>query len=210
MVLTLLAAAFSPLPQNERYRSIINVVRDGGREEVFIIQWPQDRLAPVAAAGGLLTGEGSALLDSAGARVGAEVFRLRDVGGNIIGLASRSTGDRAVPGNSLAQGSDWTLLLPSRGALFLTQLNARDVALRPAADGRLVAAVDRLDFWAGEQSLRITAGPAPAGTGRVVGGAAEFANLEGSYDEEWALERVAADGRTSGRITLTTRVAADP
>jgi hypothetical protein len=209
-VAVLLAAAFMPLPQNERHRSTINVVRDGGREEVFVIQWPQDRLDPPRSRDGLVTGTGSALLAAGTAVASAELFRLRDVGGNVIGLASRGTSSRTTGDGQLVQGSDWTLFVPSRGTLFLTQVNARDVAVWPSPEGALIAAVDRAGWWGGDKVRRITAGPEREGTGRVTGGADEFAGLSGNYDEDWTLEQVMPNGVTRGRITLTTRVMTAP
>ncbi len=206
-MLALIAAGTFPLPEHERYRSSISVIPDGGRAETFVIQWPQDRVEIGAAEG--LVGAGGALV-IAQVSVGvasAEVFRLRDLAGNVIGLASRSTSQRMAAGGATAQGSDWMLLLPSRGALFLTQANARDVGPR-AANGRLVPAADAGGFWSAGNRLRITAGPAAGGAGQVTGGTEEFAGLGGSYDETWDLEEIGADGATRGRITLATRLEA--
>jgi hypothetical protein len=206
----LMAAAFLPLPQNERYRSTINVVPDGGREEVFVIQWPQDRLDAPLARDGLATGPGSALLAAGTAVASVELFRLRDLGGNIIGLASRGTSNRPAGEGRLEQGSDWTLFVPSRGTLFLTQTNVLDVTVQPGADGELVAAVDRVGWWGDETARRITAGPERGGTGRVTGGADEFAGLAGDYDEDWTVEQINPGGGSRGRITLTTRTMLAP
>jgi hypothetical protein len=137
------------------------------------------------------------------------VFRLRDRSGNVVGLASRSTSTHRAANGGVSQSSDWVLMIPARGTLFMTQLNGRDVEPRPAAPGGTPApAGDGAAFWTGGTRLRVTAGPAPDGSGRVVGGTEEFAALTGTYDETWDLEQVAADGATRGRITLDTRIAA--
>lgn len=204
MALIILLAGVFPLPANQRYRSTIAVIPDGGREEAFTIQWPQDRVQPLTGeAAGLAAVGGAVVMGGGGAS--AEVFRLRDLAGNVIGLASRSTSMRVGADAARSQGSDWTLLVPSRGTLFLTQANARDVGPQPAGD-RLVPATDSVAFWAQATRVRVTAGPAAGGAGAVVGGTEEFAGLGGSYDETWELEEVAADGATRGRITLVTRV----
>lgn len=218
MALVILAAAVLPLPENQRYRSEIGVIPDGGREETFTIQWPQDRIQPLKApgAGAILVAGGAAILhgqgsdgSDSGESATAEVFRLRDKAGNVIGLASRSTSTRRGTDGAASQGSDWVLMIPSRGSLFLTQVNSRDVAPRPPADGvNSAPAQGDAAFWSQGTRLRVTAGPSSGGAGQVLGGTEEFADLRGSYDETWDLEEVAADGTTHGHITLGTRVLA--
>lgn len=214
VLLSVLAAGVYPMPESQRYRSSISVVPDGGREETFVIEWHQDRVQPLVGAqqGPLQVAGGMVVLPGDGAAAAAaEVFRLRDVAGNVVGLASRTTAPRAAADGGTGSVSEWVLLLPSRGTLFLTQVNARDVAPRPGpAPDTLVPAADAGGFWSDGTRLRITAGPADGGAGRVNGGTEEFAGLSGSYDETWELEQVAANGESRGRITLTTRVQAAP
>ena len=96
LLAVVLAATLWPLPQHLRYRSITSVPADGGRQEEFVIHWPEDRIArpgenasslPAAAAVGA-----TVLEDSAGRRVSAELFRLRDTEDNVIGVAGRLAG----------------------------------------------------------------------------------------------------------------------
>lgn len=213
VLLSLLAAGVFPLPESTRYRSVIAVVPDGGREETFVIEWPGDRVQPLRAAGAdpvRPAGQLAVITDAAGVAAVAEVFRLRDVTGNVVGLASRTAtaADPAVPGRG--SHSEWMLLLPSRGSLFLSQADASDTLPRPDAAGRIAPVVDMAAFWAGGERQRITAGPADGGAGRVAGGTAEFAGLQGSYDETWERREVAANGTSRGRITLRTWVQAAP
>jgi hypothetical protein len=209
VALVISLAAVFPLPQNERYRSSIAVIPDGGRQESFTIQWPQDRLQPVASpAAGLVVGGVATLLRGERGVASAEIFRVRDMSGNVVGLASRTTSMRGAEGGTAEQGSDWILLLPSRGALFMTQWNSRDVAPR-APSGTTTAAADDAQFWGDATRMRITAGPAPGSAGQVVGGTGEFDGMRGSYDETWELEEPGAGGATRGRITLDTRVLAE-
>lgn len=209
VALTVLAAAVYPVPEHQRYRSSIGVLTNGGRQEDFNIDWPRDRIA-VSPAGALQDAGGVLVLPAGGAAAaGVELFRLRDVAGNVVGLASRVTA--AVPGPQarLLQASDWMLYLPSRGALFLSQFNAIDVAARPRPDGAgLLPAQDAANFWAAGTRLRISAGPHADGGGKVVRGTGEFAGLSGSYEETWELGEVTADGATRGRILLSTRTVA--
>ncbi len=213
IVLFILAGAVLPLPQHQRYRSEVSVIPDGGREESFTIRWPQDRVQPVDAspAASLKTAGAATVLLAGADGVGAasEVFRLRDADDNVVGLASRTTSRRSAGGGPPVQGTDWILLLPSRGALFMTQLNGIDAAPRPGGHGSdLVPAADAPGFWSAGNRLRITAGPAQGGAGEVVGGSDEFAGLEGTYEETWELEDAAPNGPTRGHITLVTRVEA--
>lgn len=218
-MLSVLVAGVYPLPQSQRFRSSINVVPDAGREETFVIDWQQDRIQPLRAdhAGAVRASGGFSVLGGAGGMAAvAEVFRLRDVAGNVIGLASRSISPQGGPqgGQSLGQGSvsEWMLLLPSRGTLFLSQVNARDIAPRPAEQqaGELQPAFQRAGFWAAGPRLRISPAPDESGAGRVTGGTGEFARLSGSYEESWELDEAPAGRVPRGRILLTTRVKAAP
>jgi hypothetical protein len=208
ILLAVAVAGVFPLPRHERYRATTSVIPDGGRAEGFVIEWPQDRV-DVGAVPGLRKAATALVLDGGpGAIAGAEAFRLRDLAGNVVGLATRSTSARTTAAGALTRGSDWVLLLPGRGALFLTQDDSRDMTPR-AAGNALVPAADAADFWAGERRLRITAGPEPGGAGRVSGGTAEFSGLRGSYDEVWELDEALPTGGTRGRVTLTTRIEAE-
>jgi hypothetical protein len=206
-LLVVVLAGIFPLPQHERYRSSIAVIADGGREETFIIEWPQDRVALPQAAGLKRAGAAMVLVDERGEIASAELFRLRDAAGNVVGVASRSVSRRHEDSGSMRQGTDWMLLLPARGTMYLTQVNARDVGAQPGGDA-LVSALESPALWAKAGRYRITAGPAANGAGTVTGGAGEFADLVGSYDEDWDLQGGATRGASRGRITLTTRVQA--
>lgn len=198
-VLVIALAAVFPLPQNQRYASSTNVIPDGGRGETFVVQWPQDRIQPLATdATGLVAAGGAVLMPAAGTvAASAELFRLRDAAGNIVGIASRSVAPR---GN--ASGSDWILLVPSRGTLFMTQADSRDMRARAA--GPLA---EDPAFWSGVTRVRVSAGPTAEGAGQILGGTDEFEGLRGSYDETWELEKI--DGEVArGRILLETRVVA--
>jgi hypothetical protein len=210
-----LAATLWPLPQHLRYRSISTVPADGGRQEEFVIHWPEDRIArpgergsglPAAAAVGA-----AVLEDSAGRRVSAELFRLRDMEDNVIGVAGRLAGTGGAIADPGRSATNWLLVIPSRGALFLAQNDVQDTTVREsiAAEGSVrVAPAQAAAFWTDRPRVRITA-PAPesdgrATTGKVLRGTSEFAGLRGSFTETWDLEEVNADGSTRGRILLST------
>jgi hypothetical protein len=210
-----LAAALWPLPQHVRFRSLITVPPDGGRQEDFVIRWPEDRIArpseartelpPMAAAGSAV------LEDSAGRRASAEMFRLRDTEDNVIGVAARLAGTGgAVAGRGRA-ASSWLLVIPSRGALFLAQTDVIDSTVRAqlTADGSIaLPPAQSAVFWREGPRFRVTATvPTTAGSqsaGRVLRGTSEFAGLTGSFTETWNLAEVSVDGSTQGRIVLST------
>lgn len=219
LLVVALATALWPLPNHFRYRSLITVPPDGGRQEDFIIRWPEDRIGrPRESRSGLpaAAAVGAAVLeDSAGRRASAELFRLRDNDDNVIGIASRLAGTGGAIADPGRSASNWLLVIPSRGALFLAQTDVLDMTLREqlTADGNVALAPEQTAaFWTDRQSLRVTAtAPATNGsatTGKVLRGTSEFAGLEGSFTETWDLEEVHADGSAQGRILLSTFTAA--
>ncbi|MEQ1803263.1 MAG: hypothetical protein ABL989_15140 [Gammaproteobacteria bacterium] len=210
-----LAATLWPLPEHLRYRSITSVPTDGGRQEEFVIHWPEDRIARPGEKGAGLPATvavGAAVLeDSAGRRVSAELFRLRDTEDNVIGVASRLAGTGGAIADPGRSASNWLLVIPSRGALFMAQSDVQDTTVRErlTADGPVaLAPAQAAAFWTDRPRIRITApapgGDGPATTGKVLRGTSEFAGLRGSFTETWDLEEVHADGSTRGRILLST------
>lgn len=219
LLVVALATTFWPLPKHLRYRSLITVPPDGGRQEEFIIRWPEDRISrPGEGRSGLPTGTAvgvSMLEDSAGRRASVELFRLRDTEDNVIGVASRLAGTGGAIADPGRSASNWLLVIPSRGALFLAQTDVLDTTVREqvTADGNVALAPEQTAaFWTDRPSFRVTAtAPAMTGsatTGKVLRGTSEFAGLEGSFTETWNLEEVNADGSTHGRILLSTFLAA--
>jgi len=210
-----LAAGLWPLPDHLRFRSISSVPPDGGRLEEFVIHWPEDRIARPVEKGASLPAAaavGAAVLeDSAGRRVSAELFRLRDTDDNVIGVAGRLAGTGGAIADTGRSASNWLLVIPSRGALFLAQSDMLDTTVREGmgAEGSLaLAPAQAAAFWTDRPRLRITspapAGDGPATTGKVLRGTSEFDGLRGSFTETWDLEEVNADGSTRGRILLST------
>lgn len=218
VLVVFLATTLWPMPQHLRYRSLISVAPDGGRLEDFVIRWPEDRIArpgevrvelPAAVVGAAV------LEDSAGRRASAELFRIRDTEDNVIGVAGRlagAGGSVADPGRS---ASNWLIVIPSRGALYLTQADRFDTTLREqlTANGNVaLAPAQAADFWADRSRYRVTATTADVDrsstSGRVLRGTSEFAGLTGTFTETWELEEVSADGTTRGRMVLSTLTAA--
>jgi len=208
-------ATFWPMATHLRYRSLIAVAPDGGRQEDFVIRWPEDRIPRPSELRspprGSAAAGAAALEDTAGARVSAEMFRVRDTDDNVIGVASRLAGTGAAIADPGRSASSWLIVIPSRGAMFLTQTDAFDTTIREqltAEGNRAFAPAQDARFWSDESRYRVTA-TSPgitrsSTTGRVLRGTSEFAGLTGSFTETWELDEVSADGSTRGRILLST------
>lgn len=201
ITLVMLAAAVWPLPDHLRFRSLNSVQPDAGRVEEFLIRWPTDRVAQADAPDGIRV-----LEDTGGRRVSAELFRVRDTEGNVIGYASRlAANGAATPG---ASASSWMLVVPSRGALYLQQADVIDVTARATPAGARVLA-GTAAFWS-SRAAKFQVNRGAARSGKVLGGTSEFLGLQGSYGETWELDGTAADGTARGRIRLSTLTGRGP
>jgi hypothetical protein len=215
LLVVAVAATVWPMPKHLRYRSLISVAPDGGRQEDFVIRWPEDRIPrpdEIRSALPAVVAVGAAALeDTAGNRASAEMFRVRDTEDNVIGIAGRLAGTGSAVADPGRSASSWLIVIPSRGAMFLTQTDAFDTTIREelTAEGNMAfAPAQAARFWAGVSRFRVTA-TAPGAirswtTGQVLRGTSEFAGLTGSFTETWELEEVSADGSTRGRIFLST------
>ena len=210
LLLTGLAASFWPLPEHARYRSLTTVLPDGGRQEDFIIRWPDDRIRRNGENGTGLPADavtGAAILeDSAGQRVSAEIFRVRDTDDNVIGVASRMAGTGGAIADTNRSVSNWLVVIPSRGAIFLSQPDAFDTTARQRDTLNGVIALSMMQsraLWNNTRERRITAAT-PRYAGRILRGTSEFAGLSGSFSETWKLDGINPDGSTQGRIILST------
>ncbi len=210
LLLAGLAASFWPLPEHTRYRSLTTVLPDGGRQEDFVIRWPEDRIRRSGEAATGLPADavtGAAVLeDSAGQRVSAETFRVRDIDDNVIGVASRLAGTGGAIADTNRSASNWLVVIPGRGAVFLSQPDAFDTTARQRDTLNGVIALSMMQnraFWNTTTERRITAAT-PRYAGRILRGTSEFAGLSGSFSETWKLEAVNPDGSTRGRIILST------
>lgn len=173
-------AGWYPFVDPVRLPSESGVARNGGRTESFRIRIPEDRVLRAVAASVALPGvpAGLSLPENTGDGE-AEIYKLRNDSGEVIGLASRvwRRGEGAY--------TDWTLMVPARGALFLT---AAGPAASPFASARAGAEV-----VAPAQRL-----------GDVVGGSREFTGFVGSFSEEWSVSGEDAEGRLVGGIEIMT------
>ncbi|WP_405224627.1 hypothetical protein [Lentisalinibacter sediminis] len=180
-------AGWYPFVDPVRFASDSGVARNGGRTESFHVQIPEDRVLGVAALGSAAPSVPAGLSLPAAAGDGAvEIYKLRNASGKVIGLASRI-------GGGAGDYIDWTLMLPARGALFLTAagpevsphaLTLAGAAADPAAQSSMLPMFEML--------------------GDVAGGSGEFAGIAGSFSEEWNLSGRDAEGRLVGDIEIMT------
>jgi len=208
----LVAVVFFPLPSHTRYASNITVVPNGGRREDFVIHWPQDRIPlpeKIRPTAHSVTAGTLVLTDPQAPPASGELFRLHDIQGNLIGVASKTTTLVIHKDHEPRSVSNWILMIPGRGTLFLSQLNQTDLSPLPVPDapGQYIAPAESARFWSTGSRYRVTAGPAADGSGRVLRGTEEFAALSGTYSETWQLDGSRPDGTTEGRISLSTLLA---
>jgi hypothetical protein len=189
-------AHYSPWPNPPRLPSDTSVVANGGRAETFVIRLPADRIAALgSAAAGVRAAPAPAGIAQPEALQGPAVlleqFKLRDMSGNVIGIAARHWTETGT-----GPAAAWLLLIPSRGALLLTApgeaAGAVDAAL--AAAGRKPGRP-----WTGDVEVSVAGQDA----GSVAGGGGEFEGLTGRYAESWTVTG-AGDGGLQGTITLDT------
>lgn len=115
-----------PAVDLHREASLIAVHANGGNSESFHIMLPGDRI--MAGVSGAVTATPPDLewpdYDFLG-NIQAELFKVRNENGVVVGAASRISGASKKSGPFV----EWTVHLPARGSLFVT------MAPRPAADG---------------------------------------------------------------------------
>jgi len=178
---TLAGAYFAPWFEFPRYRSAATVVPNGGRLEQFEVRLPADRIGlavPSSSAAGQL-----------------EHFKLRDVEGNVIGLAARHS-------LLLADGTatSWLLTIPSRGTIAFAPST-------PAAESleSLVAASGLVAGARSEPEISIDVGSKASS----VAATGEFARIDFELVETWVIAGLEDDGGIRGTLRLSTVGTAD-
>ncbi len=146
------------------------------KTETFVVR-PANYLAATLAAGSFLAPfpAGIPTLEEPAIRDGLILLaKLEDAGGAIVGFASEQERADFV---SLVGTSTWTLTVPGRGTLFLSQ----EETLAPLVQfiSEMVAAGQPERTWDPPFVLTTTL----PGTGGVVGGTGEFKNAHGTFRE---------------------------
>lgn len=183
---TLAVAHQLPWGQHLRLASVTTVQPNGGRVEQFLIRLPADRL-PTADALAVTAADGE------WPPLRMEHFRLRDVDGQVIGVAARHATTTAD-----GPATAWSVVIPGRGSFVL------------AGRGDAVDAVDRAVAGAGYRSgmawnanLSVRLATDEPGATRVIGGSREFDGLQGDYSEVWRVTGADDMGELRGTIELT-------
>lgn len=118
------ALYLTPAVDVTREASVVIVTPNGGNEETFHVNIPEDRVMTGARGLRELLPEGLSWPDDpqfAGSR--AELFKLRNSRDAVVGVASRFAIDEPATGKSV----EWVLHLPARGSVYVT-LNSSPVA----------------------------------------------------------------------------------
>lgn len=195
----LAAAKYMPWVDPPRLPAHTSVVANGGRAETFVIHLPADRIFAhgsevVGLRGQVFPASARPLPDTLTTQpLLVEQFKVRDVDGQVIGIAARHWAGRDGPA-----AVAWVVAIPGRGALLLTA--------EGEPTGAVEAAVDRAGRQAGQTfrgSATFDAARGDAG-GRVAGGSGEFDALDGRYSETWTVTGAGDTGELKGTIELAT------
>ncbi len=185
LILTGLAARFYPFPESPRVYSQAAALTNGSREETFFIRLPDDRIGSPRAASTAPFPQ-QAFSPVGKERILAELFRVRDAEGTIIGLATRMNGLVPGPLGEPEPVTDWMVLIPGRGALMMSR-----GAIETGGEREFY--VDRMGF-------------SFENSGPVISGTDGFAGLTGFYSEEVEIDNIDANGQAHGVVRLVTRV----
>jgi hypothetical protein len=128
----------------------------------------------------------------------ALITQIRNAAGEIVGYAAElevhPEGDMLT--QNLTWNTDWVLVLPARGALFLHQQEhfgrLREV-MPPVLAGK---------GWSGDLRVQTTVGPRPDGRGVILGGTGEFAGARGAFIEIDHLTQWTTGGQLVARLEL--------
>jgi hypothetical protein len=187
----LAAGYFFPWVSHARFPSEASVVVNGGRGEHFMIRLPSDLIYSTAGRDGVFHGQPAALgLDSDVAGTHVAHFKLRDVRGNVIGLAVRHR-------NELDSGveTSWLLAIPSRGSVAYSSINPRraDLITTLAASGLQPG-----------QSLPSSRSLDAASPAYSLAATDEFADIGFELTETWVVSGRNEYGQLNGTIELST------
>ena len=191
-----MAAGFFPWVDHPRLPSRTSVVPNGGRTEAFLIRLPADQIAlygdqRVASASATAPQEDG----PKGMDLLAEHFKVRDAGGDVVGVAGRH-----VVNTPQGPVTTWVVALPSRGSIWLEGSADPDRVRRSLASSGYVPGSD----YRGEIRWSLQDVEDPSRSGAVLSGSGEFRGLAGHYLEEWQISGVDGDGTLQGTIRLET------
>jgi hypothetical protein len=177
---------------------------DSERVESFFIQLPIDGIA-LTHSGDMVLGAGPpgiALLTEERVRNGlALLVKIRDGNDEVVGFASELETfpeGKDVLREDVIWDTDWTLMIPGRGSLYLRQ-QEHSRGLGP----KIIVPVRESGVpWRGEWKTTTTTGPRADGHGVIVGGAGEFEGVTGRFLELITLTGYEPQGVMIGRVEL--------
>ncbi len=154
-----------PLVDQHRERSIIAVSPNGANEEVFHVEVPLDRILVGTADEQQAVPKDLRWPDDARlAGIRAELFKIRNESGIVVGIASRIAAvDVRVRGIV-----EWVLHLPARGSLYVSM--RPELAAGGQRNGVLRAGTREFNGFSGsvvERWVQEDGGSAPAPAGRI-------------------------------------------
>lgn len=191
---TAAAAYFLPWISYQRYPSATTAVINGGRGERFVIRLPNDRVQAatnVAGAAGPLREPYPAAAGLDGlAGTASEHYKLRDVDGNVIGLATRH-----VTSGPEGASTAWLLTVPARGSMVF---GGRGGPIDSMENALAAAGFSPGQPFAGEISVSTADDMASVYTSR------EFSGISFSLDVNWLVTGVDDEGQLRGTIELAT------
>jgi hypothetical protein len=167
-----------------RAEAIRSVRSDGLIQENFIFRTATDSIAATHSGDLPLPPlpQSIALLSEQANR-GAFVLltKIRNERNEIVGFAVES--ESVLEGSNLVRGvletrTDWTLVIPSRGSIFLTQIESVGELSK-----QVMPTVITGGTWKKTVAVITTSGPQPNGAGRIVGGSGEFEGISGEFVE---------------------------
>ncbi len=133
----------------------------------------------------------------------ALLIKVRNAEGNVVGFASEleifPEPTRSPQGlePDTTWETDWTVVIPGRGGLFLHQ-QEHTGAGAPMFQHVAETGTD----WVGEMTITTSAGPRADKRGVIVGGWGEFENAQGSFLEVDRFTRFTVQGELIGTVEL--------
>ncbi len=131
----------------------------------------------------------------------AVMGKLRDVNGELIGVASELIDER--PEHDLSVGvfskdTVWTLVISGRGSLYLSQIEDNG----PVVFDFIEPNVRSGESWTGEFVFTPTIGPGADRLGMIVGGTGEFEGAMGTFIETVRITRFEPNGTSDAVLEL--------
>ena len=183
---------FNPFAKPAKKTSpILGAAPDGHTLETFTIRAPEDIVAVTHSGDNIIDPRpaGIGMFDDPALRTGLLLLaKIRDASGEIVGFATESEATASDSNPLLGKmrmNTDWTIVLPSRGTIFATQIEDAG-----SIGKDILPAVMIGKGWDGEADFISTVGPSQDGRGIIVGGSREFAGIAGTFVERTRLKHM--------------------